>query len=95
MAEWRAELESEATRGDTPMKPQLVLGEVDRRSRPMPSSWSIGTCTTWAARYLRMPARAVPHLRQPGDIRCALLRDRRPHRWPGLRRWRWWATGMS
>lgn len=55
MAEWREELENQATRGDTPMKPQVVLHELDRLT---PDSAIIvsdcGTCTTWAARYLRM-----------------------------------------
>ncbi len=56
MLEWREELESQATRGDTPMKPQLVLRELDRLA-PDDSIVTVdcGTCTTWAARYLRMP----------------------------------------
>ena len=55
MAEWREELESQATRGDTPMKPQLVIRELDRLA---PDDAIVvadcGTCTTWAARYMRM-----------------------------------------
>ncbi len=55
MMEWRDELEKQATRGDTPMKPQLVLRELDR---VLPEDALIavdnGATTTWAARYLRM-----------------------------------------
>jgi pyruvate dehydrogenase (quinone)/pyruvate oxidase len=55
MAEWREELEQQATRGDTPMKPQLVARELDRL---LPDNAMIcadsGTNTTWAARYVRM-----------------------------------------
>jgi pyruvate dehydrogenase (quinone) len=62
MQEWREELEKQATRGDTPMKPQLVLSELDRL---LPADALVavdnGTTTTWAARYLRMR----------GDIRFA------------------------
>ena len=58
MAEWREELESQATRGDTPMKPQVVLRELDRLA---PDDAIVitdcGTSTTWAARYLRMLGR--------------------------------------
>ena len=56
MADWREELENQATRGDTPMKPQVVLRELDRLA-PDDSILAVdcGTCTTWAARYLRMP----------------------------------------
>ncbi len=55
VSEWRQELESQATRGDTPMKPQLVLRELDRL---LPDNTLVaadsGTNTTWAARYIRM-----------------------------------------
>lgn len=55
LAEWREELESQATRGDTPMKPQLVVRELDR---VLPDNAIVavdsGTNTTWAARYIRM-----------------------------------------
>ena len=55
MLEWREDLEKQATRGDTPMKPQLVLSELDR---VLPSDAIVtvdnGATTTWAARYLRM-----------------------------------------
>jgi pyruvate dehydrogenase (quinone)/pyruvate oxidase len=55
MLEWREELDKHATRGDTPMKPQLVLSELDRA---LPGTALIavdnGATTTWAARYLRM-----------------------------------------
>ena len=55
MAEWREELEKQATRGDTPMKPQLVLSELDR-ALPADAIVTVdnGAHTTWAARYLRM-----------------------------------------
>jgi pyruvate dehydrogenase (quinone) len=53
--EWREDLEKQATRGDTPMKPQLVLRELDRL---LPDNAIVtadsGTNTTWAARYVRM-----------------------------------------
>ena len=55
VAEWREELEQQATRGDTPMKPQLVTRELDRL---LPDNAMIcadsGTNTTWAARYIRI-----------------------------------------
>jgi pyruvate dehydrogenase (quinone)/pyruvate oxidase len=55
LAEWREELENQATRGDTPMKPQLVVHELDR---VLPDNALItadsGTNTTWAARFIRM-----------------------------------------
>ncbi len=55
MMEWREELDKQATRGDTPMKPQLVLSALDR---VLPDDAIIaidnGAHTTWAARYLRM-----------------------------------------
>ncbi|CAH2599270.1 Pyruvate oxidase [Rhodovastum atsumiense] len=55
MVEWREELDKQATRGDSPMKPQVVLRELDRLA---PEDAILvadcGTCTTWAARYLRM-----------------------------------------
>ncbi|HET9018412.1 MAG TPA: thiamine pyrophosphate-binding protein, partial [Acetobacteraceae bacterium] len=55
MMEWREELEKQATRGDTPMKPQLVLSELDR-ALPADAIVTVdnGAHTTWAARYLRM-----------------------------------------
>ncbi len=53
--EWQDELEKQATRGDTPMKPQLVLRELDR---VLPADALVavdnGATTTWSARYLRM-----------------------------------------
>jgi pyruvate dehydrogenase (quinone)/pyruvate oxidase len=55
VVEWRDELEKQATRGDTPMKPQVVARELDRL---LPDNALIttdsGTNTTWAARYVRM-----------------------------------------
>jgi pyruvate dehydrogenase (quinone) len=55
LAEWHEELEKQATRGDTPMKPQLVLHELDRH---LPENALLavdnGAGTTFAARYLRM-----------------------------------------
>jgi pyruvate dehydrogenase (quinone)/pyruvate oxidase len=58
MAEWREDLERQATRGDTPMKPQLVMRELDRL---LPEDCIVavdnGTCTTWASRYIRMRGR--------------------------------------
>lgn len=55
MGEWREELESQATRGDTPMKPQVALRELDRLA---PEDAIViadcGTGTTWAARYMRI-----------------------------------------
>ena len=55
MTEWREEMEKQATRGDTPMKPQLVLSELDRVLPPDAIvTVDNGATTTWAARYLRM-----------------------------------------
>jgi pyruvate dehydrogenase (quinone)/pyruvate oxidase len=53
--EWRDELDQQATRGDTPMKPQVVAAALDRL---LPDNALIaadnGTNTTWAARFIRM-----------------------------------------
>ena len=74
MMEWREELENQATRGDTPMKPQLVLRELDR---VLPDDAIVtvdnGATTTWAARYLRM--RGTRRFAFPGTFApmgCAL-----------------------
>ena len=74
MAEWRDELEKQATRGDTPMKPQLVLSELDR-ALPADAIVTVdnGATTTWAARYLRM--RGDMRFAWPGTLApmgCAL-----------------------
>jgi pyruvate dehydrogenase (quinone) len=67
MTEWREELEKQATRGDTPMKPQLVLSVLDR---VIPDDAIIaidnGAHTTWAARYLR--ARGGRRFAWPGTL---------------------------
>jgi pyruvate dehydrogenase (quinone)/pyruvate oxidase len=53
--EWHDELEQQATRGDTPMKPQVVAAALDRL---LPDDALIaadnGTNTAWAARFIRM-----------------------------------------
>lgn len=74
MIEWREDLEKQATRGDTPMKPQLVLSALDRL---LPNDAIItvdnGATTTWAARYLRM--RGERRFAWPGTLAtmgCAL-----------------------
>jgi pyruvate dehydrogenase (quinone) len=74
VAEWQEELDKQATRGDTPMKPQLVMSALDR---VLPSDAIItvdnGAHTTWAARYLRM--RGTRRFAFPGTLAtmgCAL-----------------------
>jgi pyruvate dehydrogenase (quinone) len=74
MMEWREDLEKQATRGDTPMKPQLVLSALDR-VLPEDAILTIdnGATTTWAARYLR--ARGERRFAWPGTLAtmgCAL-----------------------
>jgi pyruvate dehydrogenase (quinone)/pyruvate oxidase len=55
LSEWRDELSQQATRGDTPMKPQLVAAELDRllADNALIAADS-GTNTAWAARFIRM-----------------------------------------
>ncbi len=74
MQEWRDELDKQATRGDTPMKPQLVLNALDR-ALPADAIVTVdnGATTTWAARYLR--ARGEMRFAWPGTLAtmgCAL-----------------------
>jgi pyruvate dehydrogenase (quinone)/pyruvate oxidase len=73
-SEWQDELEKQATRGDTPMKPQLALRELDR---VLPDDALVavdnGATTTWAARFLR--ARGSMRFAWPGTLApagCAL-----------------------
>ncbi len=67
MLEWREELDKQATRGDTPMKPQLVLSALDR---VLPDNAIVtvdnGAHTTWAARYLT--ARSGRRFAWPGTL---------------------------
>ncbi|MGE0744811.1 MAG: thiamine pyrophosphate-dependent enzyme [Rhodospirillales bacterium] len=55
MKEWNALLAERGTREDAPMKPQVVLHELDKQLRDDTIvATDSGTITTWAARYLRM-----------------------------------------
>ncbi|HWH08364.1 MAG TPA: thiamine pyrophosphate-dependent enzyme [Candidatus Thermoplasmatota archaeon] len=58
MREWRALLEDRATRGeDAPIRPQLVLRELNARLRDDAIvACDTGTVTAWAARHLEMRA---------------------------------------
>ena len=74
MAEWREELESQATRGDTPMKPQLVLRELDRlapdgchRRRRLRHLHHLG-----GALHADRRNPPLPDLRAVGTMGCAL-----------------------
>jgi pyruvate dehydrogenase (quinone)/pyruvate oxidase len=55
LREWRDELNQQATRGDTPMKPQVIAAELDRllADNALIAADS-GTNTAWAARFIRM-----------------------------------------
>ncbi len=55
MRDWRSLMKEQGTRGDTPMKPQVVAYELNKLlSDDAIIATDSGTITTWAARYLDM-----------------------------------------
>jgi pyruvate dehydrogenase (quinone) len=55
MKDWRALMEDRGTRKDTPMKPQVVAWELNKRLAPNAIiAGDSGTTTTWLARYIQI-----------------------------------------
>ena len=55
MRDWRAQMDEEGTRGDVPMKPQVVSYELNRYLRDNAIiTCDSGTIATWAARHIRV-----------------------------------------